>query len=1618
MGTSDPIHSETAPAGTLIHDRYEIVRLLGRGGMASTYLVRDVLWDTAVALKLLRTDTPDLLDALKFEFAVLRDLYHPHLCQVHDFSPLAGGSDGSEGAWFYTADYVAGTTLDGWANGASFKQARAPIRDALSALRLLHRAGIRHGDFKPANILVRPEGSGVLIDLGCARRIGGAADATVSGTTGFMAPEVLHGEQADHRADLYAVGVTLLSLADRLRAGLPREADRLARRLVRPDPSQRPSDVDEVLDALGLEPALEVAVPDGIGRLVGRDEPLARATQVLASLANGARDERVVHIVGAEGIGKTRLLRELVWRAALEFRVVETNAARWRAVEQLLTSIGCPPEVPGLSAVHSLRHPDRHHGSRPTVMVIDDAHLLAEQERKLLGTLAETIADADGLLLLVASLPEFEMSSRTILRIELGPLDPKDTDSWLGSALPPRARRAFHALSGGVPAVARAVLAQISSGDLDPRELIHKTRRVPLSERQRAVVKSLDRDARRALGVLAVLGRRTPEPALRDLGVAPAGVQQLVLRGLCNRDAGGFKLRCGADGAEFTELLGAALIRRVHDDVAEVIRKQLDADDGDGVGRAELEAQLVYHLALGRTPANARTRLARSEPYQEAAPRAWWKAAEALAQTDRDDFEVQLQTAALERAVGRAPDARKRLSGLLGRRPSHGIRPRLALELALCELKSGNAERARVELEQTANAKVDPVLAARAQAVLAQALNKQGKYREALSVAERVVAADVAPTVRADLRQSAGVALSFLGDFVAAQERLREATSLLKSVNHPRRLVRTEGTQGLVAYQLGDLNAASEHYRRALDLAERHSLSDQVATAALNLGTVCHQRAQWSEALDAYERGMATAAALGQVSTEALLRFNLAKLYADLGRFERAELNVQRCQQAAERAELPLVRAEAEAVRGEVYAARGSLGEARQCLVAARSEFERHESRRERAEVDIQLAELAFDAGDLEQGCRSLDETRDEVHQLDARDVRLRWSLAQARRLTLRGAHREAAERAEAAAREARAAALAEMEAEAEQLAARCWDTHGSAFLARTHWARARELWERAAATLPAELRETFLAHPRRAGALQAIETPGSAPSTARQQKLQLLLDINKRLNSSLKTSEILERTMDTAIQLTGAERGFILLTRDGEGSERLHVAVARNLDQEQLDRSHLKFSRAIAEQVVGDGMPVITANAQTDSRFSQNESVHAMQLQSVVCVPVLSPSGTLGALYLDNRFQPGRFRQADIDLLLAFSDQVAIALLNARLHDELRARNRELQRERRRVEQLAAGQAAEIERLNEQMRKAGPPLDQRYDYRGIVGSSPALRRVFALLDRVIETDLPILIQGESGTGKELFARAIHRNNQQRHGPIVSVNCAALPETLLESELFGYERGAFTGADRTREGLFVTACSGSLFLDEVAEMPLPMQVKLLRALQEREVRPLGSHKVIPIDIRLVCATNRRLQHEVEQGRFRADLYYRIAGVEVTLPPLRERAEDIPVLVHHLVAAAAERMGRPPADITPAALRKLAAFRWPGNVRQLENAVTKALVMCERDRITAVDIELPDDGAPAMEGMDRAAFEEQEAERIAEALAANRWNVAKVSRLLAIPRPTLYRKLRRYGLNRT
>lgn len=331
-----------------------------------------------------------------------------------------------------------------------------------------------------------------------------------------------------------------------------------------------------------------------------------------------------------------------------------------------------------------------------------------------------------------------------------------------------------------------------------------------------------------------------------------------------------------------------------------------------------------------------------------------------------------------------------------------------------------------------------------------------------------------------------------------------------------------------------------------------------------------------------------------------------------------------------------------------------------------------------------------------------------------------------------------------------------------------------------------------------------------------------------------------------------------------------------------------------------------------------------------------------------------------------------------------------------------------------------ESEQMKAEVLRLRTELGTTYAFDGMVGKSKNMQDVYALMQRAAESDITVLVQGESGTGKELVAKLIHYNSPRKAGPFVAVNCAAIPETLIESELFGHERGAFTGASTRRIGQFEHAQGGTVLLDEIGDMPIALQAKLLRVLEEREIQRVGGTATIPIDIRVIAATNRDLESAVQDGGFRADLFYRLAAFPLVIPPLREHREDIPLLVSHFLQDYAERADESVHGISPAALQTLLAYDWPGNVRELRNAIERALLLETTDRLQvsnlppqlAAVVPSPTDHRDPVQPL---SLQEAERRAVVHALEASDWNITKAAQVLNVNRVTLYRKLRKYNL---
>ncbi len=521
------------------------------------------------------------------------------------------------------------------------------------------------------------------------------------------------------------------------------------------------------------------------------------------------------------------------------------------------------------------------------------------------------------------------------------------------------------------------------------------------------------------------------------------------------------------------------------------------------------------------------------------------------------------------------------------------------------------------------------------------------------------------------------------------------------------------------------------------------------------------------------------------------------------------------------------------------------------------------------------------------------------------------------------------------------------------------------------------------------------------------------------------LLDLSRALTAELELPRVLSLVLDGVLEWTGAERGFLVLFE----SDGPRVAAARNMDREEIHKAQLKVSRTVLETARAERRPVVSRDAQEDGRFDQSTSVQGMGLRSVLALPLRYRDEVPGVLYLDHRFHPGRFERTDLDLLARFGDQAAIAIVNARLLDENRRQREALAGAREESTRLKGELETHARRPAEEPDRAreaalsDPPRNRPIG--GLVGESVAMRHLYGALRRAARVSFPVLIQGESGTGKELVARILHDHGPRKHGPYIALNCGALPEGLLETELFGSIKGAFTGADRSREGHFVRADGGTLFLDEIGTMGDRMQEALLRVLQDGDVRPVGGSVVRKVDVRIVSAGNARLERLVEEGRFRKDLYYRLNAILVVIPPLRDRREDIPRLAEHFLAEARRRAGGPVRTLSREASARLMSHDWPGNVRELKNVVITAATLNEGPVIGPAGISAriaPPAGAagggPAGPGPDGPIEDlESYARRIVEGY-QDRLNDPELADRLGVSRQTVWKWRQKWGLYRS
>lgn len=498
--------------------------------------------------------------------------------------------------------------------------------------------------------------------------------------------------------------------------------------------------------------------------------------------------------------------------------------------------------------------------------------------------------------------------------------------------------------------------------------------------------------------------------------------------------------------------------------------------------------------------------------------------------------------------------------------------------------------------------------------------------------------------------------------------------------------------------------------------------------------------------------------------------------------------------------------------------------------------------------------------------------------------------------------------------------------------------------------------------------------------------------------RLAAVLELNRALVDVNDFKEVAVRLIDEAIQLFGAERGFLILT--SEDPVGFQIEVARSLDRESVRTPRQKVSATVVTQCLENAEGIFCEDAR-EGDFGAAQSVADLQLRSVLCMPLVVAGEVLGCVYLDHRFQAGVFQEVDLPWFQAFADQGAIVVHFHRMLERDRNRADSIARRNQDLEARVESQEVTLSKLQPVSR------DQlSHQYPEILGESASIMHMLDLLDRVTASSFPVLLLGESGTGKELAARALYQNGPASSGEFVAVNVAAISKGLMESELFGHLRGSFTGADRDRQGLLQRADGGVLFLDEVTEMDLETQVKLLRFLENSTVRPIGADHEVTVSLRVIAATNRDPLEAIELGTFRRDLYYRLAVVTVELPPLRQCRADIRGLIQAFFDDVALERGGPPVEPTDELIQAMLRRSWPGNVRQLRNEVLRLDALAENGAVQLRHLS----AEPTQTTAQELNLLRLERWAIQQALIATDGNKSEAARVLGISRRALYHKL--------
>ncbi|HET9225646.1 MAG TPA: sigma 54-interacting transcriptional regulator, partial [Thermoanaerobaculia bacterium] len=889
---------------------------------------------------------------------------------------------------------------------------------------------------------------------------------------------------------------------------------------------------------------------------------------------------------------------------------------------------------------------------------------------------------------------------------------------------------------------------------------------------------------------------------------------------------------------------------------------------------------------------------------------------------------------------------------------------------------------------------------------------------------------------RANLLNTLGNLYAVRGDFRRTDRLIRRGLWIAEEAGDELLALRLRNNLGNVLWKTGRFDPARDLYTRNLAFYERTNDVWGQLFALNNLGILECSRGNWLAAREPLARSIEVTRRLGARETEAAQRVNLGEAEEILGHWPRAQRHLERALKILEETPDNPERVAALAQFASLDRKRGRSAEAEKRAREALAGAEALGDPDLLAHCHLQIGLIEKDRDNLEASGFHLRKALELAEQAGIHQILPRIHISLADRALHDGETESAARHAAEARRRVEEtgdrfsqAKLLVVEA---RIAGARDDTDGAERLfaegvrlleeLETPYEHARSLYEWGLRTWNVDtalrrLRRALAGFERLGAETESRRTSGALERIREHQRFStgrgassVLYEVGKIINSTLDFQEVLSRTMDLVLERLGAERGMIVLA--DRLTKELEVAVVRNLGREDAAEGQ-KLSESVVRTVIETREPVLAVDALTDGRFAGSESIVARHILSILCVPLAIRDRIAGAIYVDHRESRHLFGQADLEFLLAFGEQAAIAIENARLFGELDASRQRLKLE------------------NESLRTE---ILSSHNLGSMIGKSRPIVELKQMIEKVAQSSSTVLIRGESGTGKGLVARILHSISARRQAPFIHFNCAALPETLVESELFGHEKGAFTGAAGQKPGRFELANHGTIFLDEIGKVSMSVQSKLLRVVEEKEFERVGGTRTLQADVRVIAATNLDMEEAIQRNEFREDLFYRLNILPIVLPPLRQRKEDIPYLVQHFLAKVSRDQGRAPKELDPAVLDVFYGYDWPGNIRELEAAVHRAFVLSSTDVLTTDDfgwialqvkgkaVAQPPD-APGFSATVRLAdggyedaLERYDRQLIAAGLAQTSGRIRETARLLGIARNTLRAKMKRYGLS--